>query len=186
MNYITILIVAIGLSFDTFAVSITTGLMANHIRFWQATKIALVFAFFQGLLPLLGWIVGMQVEGYIKDFDHWIAFGLLFFIGSKMILESLKPVEKRKEFNPFNPRILIGLAVSTSIDGLIVGVTFAFIDIDIALSVVIIGFITYIAAMLGMLFGKKAGEWFGKRMEIVGGLVLIGIGVKILIEHLAS
>lgn len=186
MGIVTIILVGIGLSFDTFAVSISTGLVANHIRFWQATKVALVLAFFQGLMPLVGWLVGIQVEGYVKEFDHWLAFSLLSLIGGKMILESLKPEEKRNNFNPFKPVVLIGMAISTSIDALVVGVTFAFIDVNIYLSVFIIGFITYVVAMLGMLFGKKAGERFGKRMEIVGGIMLVLIGLKILIEHLQA
>jgi len=101
-----------------------------------------------------------------------------------MIYESLKPEEERKEFNPFKASVLVGMALSTSIDALVVGITLAFIEINIYLAVAIIGFVTYVAAMLGMLFGKKAGNLFGKKMEIVGGLILIGLGVKILIEHL--
>jgi putative Mn2+ efflux pump MntP len=184
MELVTIILIAIGLSFDTFAVSVTTGVAANHIQFWRACRIALTLAAFQGLMPVLGWFIGMQVESYIRDYDHWIAFGLLFIIGSRMIYESLKPEEERKEFNPFKLLFLIGIAISTSIDALIVGVTFAFIDVDIVISVIIIGAITFIVAMLGMLLGKKAGEWCGKKMEIVGGIMLIGIGAKILIEHL--
>ncbi len=184
MGLLSILLIAIGLCFDTFAVSITAGLVANRINFFQATKIAIVLAVFQLLMPLLGWFLGSQIADKICEFDHWLAFGLLSLIGLKMIIESLKPEENRKEMNPFNPTVLIAMALSTSIDSLIVGVSFAFIDINITLSVIIIGATTYIVAMLGMLFGKKVGGAFGKRMEIVGGLILIGIGIKILLEHL--
>ena len=184
MEILTLIFIAIGLTFDTFAVSITTGLMASHIRFWKATKVALVLAFFQGLMPVLGWFIGSQVKYLITSYDHWIAFGLLLIIGSKMIYESLKEDEEKKNFDPFKPMVLIGIAIATSIDALVIGVTFAFIDVNIGLSVLIIGGITYIVAMLGMLFGKNAGKWFGRKMEIIGGLILIGIGTKILLEHL--
>jgi putative Mn2+ efflux pump MntP len=186
MSIITILLIAIGLSFDSFAVSITTGLIAKDIKFWQATRIAIIMAAFQGLMPLAGWLIGLTVENLVINFDHWIAFGLLFLIGAKMIIESLKPEEKRKEINPYNLLFIVGMAISTSIDALIIGVSFAFIQVNIFLSVLIIGFVTYVVAMLGMLFGKKFGKLFGKRMEIVGGIMLILIGVKILLEHLYS
>lgn len=184
MGISTILLIGLSLSFDTFAVSVTTGIVATHIRFWQATKVAIIFAAFQGLMPLLGWLVGIQFVDYIKEYDHWIAFALLFIIGARMILVSLKPEEKRTGINPFKPIVLIGMALSTSIDALIVGITFAFIEVNIVSSVLIIGFVTYVAAMLGILFGKKAGQHFGKRIEIIGGLMLIAIGLKILLEHL--
>jgi manganese efflux pump family protein len=186
MAYLTLFLIAIGLNFDSFAVSITTGLVVNHIRFWQATKIAVVLAFFQALMPLLGWLIGSEVKGLISDYDHWVAFGLLSIIGIKMIYEGLKKEEERKDFNPFKPLVLIGMAVATSIDALIVGVSFAFITVNIFISIGVIGFLTYVVAMLGMLFGKKAGKWFGKKMEIAGGLILIGMGVKILLEHLMA
>lgn len=184
MGILAIILIAIGLSLDSFAVSVCTGLLVNRIRFWQATKIALTLALFQSAMPLLGWLIGIQLEDLVKDYDHWIAFGLLLLIGARMIYESLKPEEERKDFNPFKLTVLIGMALSTSIDALIVGITLAFIEINIYLAVIIIGIVTYVAAMLGMLFGKKAGKWFGKKIEIVGGLILIALGVKILLEHL--
>ncbi len=184
MDILTLILIAVGLNFDSFAVSVTTGFVVNKIRFWQATKIALVLAFFQAGMPVLGWFLGSQVKEYIISFDHWIAFGLLSFIGLKMIWESFGKEEETKDFNPFKPAVVIGMAVATSIDALIAGVSFAFIDINILLTAFLIGFLTYVAAMLGMLFGKKAGKWFGKRMEVVGGIILIGLGVKILLEHL--
>lgn len=184
MDFLTLIIIAVGLTFDTFAVSISTGLVVSHIRFWQATKIAATLAFFQALMPFIGWFIGSQVKELIIDYDHWIAFGLLSIIGAKMIIESLKKEEEKKDFNPFKPVVLIGMAIATSIDALIVGVSFAFINLNIFISVGVIGFITYIVSMLGMLFGKSAGKWFGKKMEIVGGLMLIGIGIKILLEHI--
>ncbi len=184
MGFITLFLIAIGLNFDSFAVSITTGLLANNIRFWQATKVAATLALFQALMPVLGWFIGSQLKNFIMNYDHWLAFGLLSIVGIRMIVESLKKPEMRESFDPFKPTMLIGMAIATSIDALVVGVTFAFINVNILLSVGVIGLTTYLVAMLGMLFGKKAGQWFGKKMEIVGGIILILIGVKILIEHL--
>ena len=186
MDFITLLLFAVGLSFDTFAVSITTGFISNHIRFWQATKMALVLAFFQGLMPLLGWLTGLTFRDLISDYDHWITFGLLTAIGAKMIHESQKHEDDRKDFNPFNPFILIGIAIATSIDAFVVGVSFALVEINIVLAVAIIFFITYVVAMLGMLIGKKTGGTFGKKMEVIGGIMLVGLGVQTLVQHLIS
>lgn len=177
-------LVAIGLSFDTFAVSVSIGVMRCQIRFRQATWLALVMAFFQGAMPLAGWILGEQLVVFTNGLGHYLAFALLSGIGIKMIVESLKPEEKRNPVNPFKLIVIVGMAISTSIDALVVGFSFAFIEVNIFQTILIIGFATYLFAMLGMLFGKKAGLRFGKRMEIVGGLVLLGLGFKILLENL--
>lgn len=186
MELITLLIIAVGLTLDTFAVSISTGLIIQRIHFWQATKIAMVLAIVQGLMPFIGWFIGSQLKHLMINYNHWVAFGLLSIIGIKMIFESLKKEGNRKEFNPLKPMFLFGIAIATSIDALVVGVSFAFINVNITLSVFVIGFMTYFVAMLGMLFGKNAGKWVGKKMEIIGGIILIGIGVKILLQHLLS
>jgi manganese efflux pump family protein len=184
MELITIFLIAVGLNFDSLAVSISTGLIVNRIRFDQAVRIALVMAFFQGSMPFIGWFLGSQIKDFIIDYDHWIAFVLLLLIGAKMIYESLKKEEEKKQFNPLKFAVMIGMAIATSIDALIVGVSFAFIDINIFVAIIIIGSLTFLISMLGMLLGKKAGGLFGKKMEIVGGLILILIGTKILIQHL--
>jgi putative Mn2+ efflux pump MntP len=183
MDFITLLLIAIGLSFDTFAVSVSTGLAINHIRFWQGVRVAIILALFQAMMPYFGWFVGKQVATLISDYDHWIAFGLLAALGLKMIVESFKNEEVKTVFNPLKITFLIGMAIATSIDALVVGVSFAFLEMNIFWSVFVIGAVTFLVSMVGMLFGKQAGGWFGKKMEIVGGLILIGIGVKILIEH---
>lgn len=184
MDIPTLTLVAIGLSFDTFAISVSIGVMRCQIRFWQATWLALVMAFFQGAMPLAGWILGEQLVVFTNGLGHYLAFALLSGIGVKMIVESLKPEEKRNPVNPFKLIVIVGMAISTSIDALVVGFSFAFIEVNIFQAILIIGFATYLFAMLGMLFGKKAGLRFGKRMEIVGGLVLLGLGFKILLENL--
>jgi manganese efflux pump family protein len=182
MDFITLILLAVGLCFDTFAVSVSCGLIVSHIRFWQAVRIALIMAFFQGLNPVLGWLAGTSVLKYIINFDHWLAFGLLTAIGVRMILESMKK-EERRNYDPLKFSTTLWLAIATSIDALVVGVSLAFVKVNILWAGFNIGTITFIAAMLGMLFGKKTGERFSRRMEIVGGIVLILIGIKIVLEH---
>lgn len=182
MQLLTILIIAIGLSFDTFAVSVSSGGILPRITFREGIRIAIVLAFFQALMPLIGWGAGKGIVSYAKDFDHWIAFILLSALGAKMIYESFGK-SKGSQLNPLDLKVRIGMAIATSIDALIVGFSFAFLEYKIIQSTLIIGFVTFLVSMLGLLFGKKVGERLGKRMEIIGGIILIGIGVKILIEH---
>lgn len=186
MEIVTIFLIAISLSFDTFAVSISSGLILRKIDFFNATKIALTLALFQSVMPVLGWLAGSGIKSYAEDFDHWIAFGILGLLGGKMIYESFTSNPEERSFNPLDIKVMIGMAIATSIDALIVGFSFALLDFKIAVSVGIIGIVTYIVAMLGMLFGKKIGSRMGKRMEILGGIMLFLIGLKILIEHLTS
>ena len=183
LEFITIFLIAIGLCFDSFAVSVSSGLMMKHINFFEAMKIAFSFAFFQGLMPLLGWMAGKRISDYLSNYDHWIAFILLLIIGLRMIWESRKP-DENKTFNPMNLWFIIYMSIATSIDALIVGLSFAFLKTDIYTSIIIIAIVTFIATMLGILFGKKAGAHLGKKMEVLGGIILIVIGFKILIEHL--
>ena len=183
MDFITLLFIAIGLSFDTFAVSISTGIMVTSLKFWQAIKIAFTLSFFQSLMPYLGWLLGKQVEQLINKYDHWAAFGLLTILGIKMIYESLKMDNNNKPFNPLSLSILIGMAIATSVDAFVVGVSFAFIKTNIYWSVLVIASVTFVASMAGIISGKKAGGRLGKRMEVLGGLILIGIGLKILLSH---
>jgi putative Mn2+ efflux pump MntP len=183
VEFVTIFLIAIGLCFDSFAVSVSSGLMMKHIKFSDAMKISFSLAFFQGLMPLIGWMAGHSISEYLSNYDHWIAFGLLFIIGVRMIWESRKADDK-KTLNPLNIWYIIYMSIATSIDALIVGISFAFIKTDIYTSIIIIGSVTFVAAMLGIFFGKKAGLRFGKKMEVLGGIILIVIGLKILIEHL--
>jgi len=176
MDIITILLIAIGLSFDTFAVSVSTGLIIKHIKFWQAIKVAFVLAFLQAVMPLFGWFAGNQISSLIGNFDHWIAFILLVILGIKMIIESFKPDEQKNNFNPLKFTVLIGMGIATSIDALVVGISFAFLQTNIWLAIAIIGGVTFLVAMLG--------SRFGKRIEILGGIILIIIGLKILLSHI--
>jgi putative Mn2+ efflux pump MntP len=183
MEIITILLLAIGLSIDSFAVSVCSGLNLPHIRFIQAAKIAIFLALFQAGMPLIGWLVGNSMKSLIEPVDHWIAFGLLSLIGGKMIIESLISSEAREIKNPLKIRVILMLSLATSIDALAVGFSFATLLDQIVIAVIIIGAVTFIASMLGILLGKKTGPKFNRYSEIAGGLILIFIGTKILIEH---
>ena len=164
---IEIIIIAIGLSFDTFAVSISAGIIRNSIKFWQGVRIAFIMAFFQALLPFIGWLGGTQIHKYIVEFDHWVAFLLLSMLGIKMIFESFKSNEK-KSFNPLLLSVVVLMALATSIDALVVGISLAFMKINIYKGIVIIGLITFLVSMLGMLLGKNADIKLGKKIEILG------------------
>ena len=148
----------------------------------MACKIAFLLSVFQGSMPLIGWILGIQVKDYILQIDHWLAFILLSAIGVKMIYESFK--EDKKDFNPTRFIVAAGLAFATSIDALVVGVSFAFIEINIITSSLIIGSMTFLVSMTGIFIGKKANGLTGNKIEFLGGIILMGIGIKILLEHL--
>jgi len=181
---ITFLFIGIGLSFDSFAVSVSCGVVKREIRFFQAVPVATSLALFQAIFPVIGWFVGNSFKNLIASFDHWIAFGLLVFIGIKMIIEGTKTNGKIKKFDPFKWKVLLGLSVATSVDALVVGLSFGFLDLPILFPVIVIGGVTFIASMLGMLFGKNIPARRSRQSLILGGTILILIGVKILMEHL--
>jgi len=184
MDYLTLFLLAIGLSFDTFAVSVTCGMLRQEMAFGQAVRIAGIFAVFQAVNPLIGWLIGSGLSTYIAQYDHWVAFILLVLLGSKMIAESRKTHEE-KTIDPYSLKIQIKMAIATSIDALIVGIGFGILKPgSIIPALLIIGGVTFVVGMLGMLFGKKARGHFGEKMELLGGIILIAIGSKILIEHL--
>ncbi len=185
MDYFTIFVIALGLSFDSFAVSITSGLSIPHISFFRAVRLALVFAFFQALMPLVGWLLESSVRSIIEPVDHWVAFGLLAVIGGKMIFENLRSHEERQIIDPLKLRTAIVLGFATSIDALAVGFSFSLLVEKIIVAVVLVGAVTFIASMTGIFIGKKTGSGINKYAEILGGVILISIGIKILIEHLA-
>lgn len=167
---------------DAFAVSITSGITVRHLRIKHALKIALFFGFFQAIMPIIGWLSGISLRNIISGFDHWIAFGLLSIIGCKMIYESFKL--KKEKINPQNIYILFILSIATSIDALAVGLSLSFLKVAIILPAIIIGVVTFLLSFFGVYVGNKVGHFFERKIEMIGGLVLIGIGLKILIEHL--
>jgi putative Mn2+ efflux pump MntP len=185
MEFITVCGIAIGLAMDTFAVSIATGGIYRQLHIKHALRMAMFFGGFQALMPLLGWFAGEKLSGIIASYDHWVAFGLLAFIGCKMIFEAFKieDVESRPQ-DPSNLAVLLTLSVATSIDALVVGVTLTLVTKFILEAVLLIGVITFAISFLGWHLGKRAGHLFENKIEILGGLILIGIGLKILLSHL--
>lgn len=186
MDMIAIFLIAISLSFDTFAVSVSCGVIDNNIKFWPAVRIAFYFATFQALMPLLGYSIGSTLSSIISPIDHWVAFALLSIVGAKMLIESFtRNFDNAPSFNPHQLKIVLSLSLATSIDAFVVGISFAFFSINLILSLFIIGSVTFMLSMLGMLFGKKLGQHLGKKIEFLGGLILITLGLKILLEHLS-
>ncbi len=183
MNATWLFLLSISLCFDTLAVSISIGINDRKVYFRQAFIIASILAFFQGLMPFLGWLGGMSLEQYISAFDHWIALGLLSLVGGKMIIEAFGK-DENKQIDIKNYRLIVTLAIATSIDAFAVGITLGLTDVNIWIAVPVIAFFTGLTAMLGMLLGKKAAGIFGSKIEIIGGLILIALGVKIVLEHL--
>lgn len=182
MNVWEIFLVAVGLSMDAFAVAVCKGLKMPKINPKQTGIIALFFGGFQALMPLIGYFLGKQFEQYIVSIDHWITFILLGIIGGKMIYESFKKDEDNN--GGFSIKEIFVLAIATSIDALAVGITFAFLQVNIAISVSLIGIITFVLSGFGVFIGHKFGEKYKSKAEFTGGLILILIGLKILLEHL--
>jgi putative Mn2+ efflux pump MntP len=183
MDFITIVAVAFGLSFDTFAVSLSYGVIQNRILFRQAVRIALIMAFFQAGLLVTGYFLGSFITDEVKTADHWIALVLLSFLGIRMIIEGLRRKEDNEIKDYSKPLSLISVAVGTSIDAFAVGISFALLNIRIWYSGIIIGIVTFLASMTAIRIGKSAGPRLGNKVEVVGGLILIAIGIKIFLEH---
>ena len=179
-----IIIIAIGLSMDAFAVSITLGLSVKKLKIKEVLIPGIYFGLFQTIMPLTGYFAGTFFAGKIQNLDHWIAFVLLAIIGGKMIWESFSKEEKRVNENPFQFIKMLLLAVATSIDALAVGITFAFFRINIFLAIIITGVITFCISIAGVKIGNTFGAKFKSKAEFIGGAVLIILGFKILIEHL--
>lgn len=184
MHLITIIFIAFGLAMDAFAVSIASGIAIKNLSINKALKISLSFGLFQAFMPVIGWLAGLSLIDLISKIDHWVAFGLLALVGCKMIYESFKIEEAEKAFDPLNFYVLLLLSIATSIDALAVGLSFAILKVIIVRPVIIIGIVTFVLSLLGVFIGKKVGHFFEKKIEILGGIILIGIGITILIEHL--
>ena len=186
IGIVELFFIALGLSMDAFAVALCKGLNMRVYNRKYSILIAAFFGGFQALMPLIGWLLGTQFARYIKDFDHWVAFLLLAFIGGKMVYESFKKddccCEKKEE--SFNFRELVMLSVATSIDALAAGVTFAFFKVNIFGAVLLIGTVTFILSASGVAIGNRFGIRYKNKAEFIGGLALIIMGIKILLEHL--
>ncbi len=183
MDLVTIIVIAVGLAMDAFAVSIVSGSVYQQLHVRHALRMAVFFGGFQAFMPLIGSLAGMSVKDYIADYDHWVAFGLLAAVGGKMIYESFKIKSAEKNSDPSNVLVLLVLALATSIDALAIGITLSLIVSSITIAVIIIGLVTFVLSYLGVFIGKKFGHFFENKIEALGGLILIGLGVKILLEH---
>jgi manganese efflux pump family protein len=183
MDIITVLLIAIGLAMDAFAVSIAKGMAINRNRHRTALTLGIFFGGFQMLMPAIGWFVGATFEEVIAGVDHWIAFGLLAFIGLKMIYDSTKKDGDNQE-ETLKLHSVLTLAVATSIDALMIGLSFAFLSSSIVEPILLIGLVTFLLSVTGFFFGCGLGKVFGNRMKLVGGLILIAIGLRILLDHL--
>jgi len=185
MNLITIIVIAVGLAMDAFAVSIATGATYKKSGNSHAFKMAFAFGGFQAIMPVVGWLAGLTLREFIRDYDHWVAFILLAFIGSKMIYESFKIKHAQKQTDTLSAAMLLVLALATSIDALAVGITFSFLLAgSLAIAITIIGLITFVLSYAGFFLGKSFGHFFETGIEAVGGLILLAVGTKILLEHL--
>lgn len=186
MQFWELMLIAVSLSMDAFAVSMCRGLEMKRFRWGHAAVIALFFGGFQALMPLIGYFVGRQFEQYIVDWDHWIAFALLAVLGGKMIWDGLKKEapEAAGTADRLNVKGLFLMAVATSIDALAVGVTFGFLKTNIWAAISVIGCVTFAVCIFGVLIGNRIGLRFKNGAEILGGAILILMGLKILLEHL--
>ena len=186
MSTLSLFILAAALSMDAFAVSVCKGLAMKRVSVKNALIIGLWFGGFQALMPAIGYLLGNQFNQYITSIDHWIAFVLLSFIGISMIKEAISTKDEEEETNPsLSVKTMFLLAVATSIDALAVGVTFAFLKVQIIPAVSFIGTITFLLSIVGVKVGNVFGTRYKAKAEIAGGIILILIGVKILLEHLA-
>ena len=183
MKLYEIIFISIGLAMDAFAVSICKGLSMKKINWKSTIIIAIYFGLFQAIMPVFGYFLGSTFSGIVQRVDHWIAFILLTIIGGNMIKES-KDDENEKRNDKVDFKTMTVLAIATSIDALAIGVTFAFFEVNIFLSIIIIGIITLILSFLGVIIGNRFGDKFQNKAEYTGGIILIFIGLKILLEHL--
>jgi manganese efflux pump family protein len=190
MQWITVLIIAVGLALDAFAVSVSCGLAFRRREHAGALRIAFSFGLFQAGMPILGWLAGLGFRRLIEGVDHWIAFGLLAAIGGHMILEAMRRRTGEVMLNPPGLIALLGLSVATSIDALAIGLTLAVLHREIVGPAFVIGVVTFFISFLGIVVGHESKSFLRghsqRNIQIAGGLVLLGIGVKILVEHLGG
>ncbi len=184
MSIVEVLLIAVGLAMDAFAVSLGIGTTGQAKGRRPVFRLSFHFGLFQCLMPILGWLVGSRIEFLVGQVDHWIAFALLGFVGGRMIRSGLEADGETYNGDPSRGRTLVMLAVATSIDAMAVGLSLAMLGVEIVSPSIIIGIVTGTLSLVGLGIGYRLGETFGKRMEIVGGLILVAIGLRILVTHL--
>jgi putative Mn2+ efflux pump MntP len=180
----TVIVIAVSLAMDAFAVSIASGIAIRQLRLRHALTIGLWFGAFQAIMPLLGWLAAGPIRCAVAVADHWIAFTLLTLLGVKMICESRKIGTVEKTANPTDIYVLFFLSIATSIDAFVMGVTFATLQVAILFPILVIGAITFVMSFLGVFIGDRSGHFFEKKIELLAGIILIAVGGKILVSHL--
>jgi len=184
--FITIMVLAVGLSMDALAISIVSGSVCKHLNVKHALRIGAFFGGFQAFMPLVGALAGLTMRQYIADYDHWAAFAILCAVGGKMLYESAKIKSEKTGLDVANVFVLLVLSIATSIDALAVGITLPFLKVPLGIAAAIIGSVTFTLSYLGVFIGKKFGHLFESRIEAIGGLILIGLGIKIVLEHILA
>jgi putative Mn2+ efflux pump MntP len=184
MDLLTVIGIAVALSMDCFAVSVAAGVVMRNLEVRYALRLALSFGGFQAVMPVIGWFAGKGVEEYVAPWDHWAALSVLSFIGAKMIWESFRMEPGSQPPRPMSVAAILLLSIATSIDALAVGFSFAFLRVSIVMPVIVIGVVAFVTTLAGTAVGGRLGHFFERKFEIVGGVVLIAIGVRILFEHI--
>ena len=182
MNILDIILIGISLSMDAFAVSICKGMSIYNNKYKNGIVIGLYFGIFQAIMPIIGYLIGFRFHDLIVNIDHWVAFVLLLIIGIKMIKSAI--LDENTIDNNISLKTMLSLSIATSIDALIIGITLSFLNVNLLISVSIIGIITFVLSLIGVIIGNKVGERLGVKSQILGGFILIVIGLKILFEHL--
>ncbi len=184
-DFVSILLIALGLSADCFAVAISGGVSKVNHSWPRLLRLSSSFGLFQALMPVLGWLAGSSIVELIADYDHWVAFGLLVIVSGRMLWESFHPESKRAEAADITRGwLLITLSVATSIDALAVGLSFAFLEVNIVIASLTIGAVAFLVTAIGFVAGKRAGKLLGRRAEAIGGIILLAIAFRILLAHL--
>jgi putative Mn2+ efflux pump MntP len=184
-SLLSILLIAIGLSADCFAIALSGGVSQKNHSWPRRLRVAFSFGVFQALMPVIGWLAGISVVQFISNFDHWVAFALLAIVGGKMLWESFRAEKgEEKETDITKGWMLVMLSVATSVDALAVGLSFAFLNVNIGLASGIIGAVAFVITMIGFVIAKRASKIIGKRAETLGGLILLAIAFRILLSHL--
>lgn len=186
MDAITLLGLALALAMDAFAVALGTGTILHQMTGRHLFRLGFHFGLFQALMPIIGWLAGQTIAGHVEAWDHWIAFALLAIIGGRMIYEAVTDEEKPDDRDPTRGLSLVMLSVATSIDALAVGFSLSMIGVSIWFPALVIGLVAGALTLVGMMIGKRSGDRWGAKVEILGGCILIGIGLKILFEHLLA
>ncbi|MEI8202759.1 MAG: manganese efflux pump MntP family protein [Bacteroidota bacterium] len=185
MGLFELLLIGLGLSMDCFAVAISTSICQKCLNNNDFLKVSLSFGIFQGGMPIIGWLLGFNFRNLISEYDHWISFIILLAIGAKMIFESLRNKSAESTYNIKKPLVLLSLSIATSIDALVIGVSLAFLNVNILNAATSFTIITFVVSLTGLYIGKHTRKFiFGKNAEIIGGLVLVGLAIKILNEHI--